>query len=106
MFADYGVYILGIQEILSDADWKDNLNDIAELIFLSYMVRKKLEKIAPKSFLPKLEKWDKALLMAMNDLKRKHKPAYEYFLKVWKDLLPVIPHHPSPAKAVGSATKS
>ena len=90
LFSDYRIYILGIQEILNDTDWKDNLNDLAELIFLSYMVRKKLEKLSLKSFLPKLEEWDKALLEAMDDLKKKHKPAYEYFLRVWEDLLSTI----------------
>ncbi len=105
LFTDYNLYILGMQEILNDADWKDNLNDIAELIFLSYMVRKKLENIAPKISLPKLEKWDKALLTTMDEIKKKHKPAYEYFLKVWKDLLPII-SHPSPSTAANSAIKS
>jgi len=106
LFADYARYILGIQEILNDKDWQENLNDLADLIFLSHTVRGKLEKEAPKSFLAKLEKWDRAFMEAMEELKRKHKPMYGYFRKVWADLTLILLHHPSPAKAVGSATKS
>jgi len=101
--AKYETFINDLEDILSDEDWRENLNDIAEDIFLAYLYRKDLEK-APKKLLPQIKALDLKLLRLGKKLKTLHFPAYKYFLKHFGWL--VNPHHPSPATAVGSSTKS
>jgi len=78
--AKYATFINDLEEILSDPDWRDELNNIAEDIALAYTYRKDLE-IAPKELHPKIREWDTKLLRLGNRLEKLHKPAYEYFKK-------------------------
>jgi len=92
-----------LEELLSEPDWREELNDIAEDIFLAYLYRKGLVK-APKKLFSRIRELDLKILSLGEKLKALHPPAYEYFLKHFGWL--VNSHHPSPVTAVGSSTKS
>ena len=106
LYIDYVKYIKGMQEILNDEDWQEELNDLANLIFLSYTVREKLAEIAPKNFQQQLSKWDKALLDLTKILEKKHKPLYNYFKKIWEKNTFKLLHHYSSAMKVETASKA
>jgi len=82
----YDTFISDLEEILSNPDWRDELNDIAEDIFLAYLYRKELEK-APNRFFSKIRNLDLKLLSLGEELKALHPPAYNYFLKHFKWLI-------------------
>ena len=81
--AKYATFINDLDDILNDSDWKEELNDIAEDIFLAYIYRKSLEK-APEKLYKQIEDLDRKLLNLAKKLKVIYKPAYEYFLKYFE----------------------
>jgi len=98
----YETFINDLEDILRDADWKEELNDIAEDIFLAYLYRKDLTE-APENLIPQIKALDLKLLMLGRKLKTLHPPAYEYFLKHFSWLL--TSHNTKLSKVPGSATK-
>jgi len=69
--AKYETFVNDLADILSDEDWRESLNDIAEDIFLAYLYRKDLEK-APKKLLPQIKVLDLKLLKLGRKLKTLH----------------------------------
>ena len=78
--AKYKTLIDDLEELLNDSDWWEELNDIAEDIFLAYLYRKDLEK-APRNLSTQIRELDLKILSLGERLKALHPPAYEYFLK-------------------------
>ena len=97
--AKYETFINDLEELLNDPDWREELNDIAEDIFLAYIYRKDLEN-APKKLFHQIKELDLKLLSLGRKLKTLHHPAYEYFLKHFSWLLKA--HHSLPATVVDS----
>ena len=85
--AKYETFIDGLEELLNGSDWWEELNDIAEDIFLVYLYRKDLEK-APKKLFTQIRELDLKILSLGERLKALHLPAYEYFLKHFGWLTP------------------
>ena len=78
--AKYKTFIEDLEELLNESDWREELNNIAEDIFLAYIYRKDLEK-APKKLSNQIRKLDVKILSLGEKLKTLHPPAYKYFLK-------------------------
>jgi len=78
----YATFINDLEDVLSDEDWKERLNEIAEDTFLAYEHRKDL-----REYNEDLKKLDERLLKIGEKLKEISPPAYEYFEKFFRELI-------------------
>ena len=95
MLVKYATYINDLEDILSEEDWKERLNEIAEDIFLAYEYRKDL-----REYNEDLKKLDERLLKIGERLKEVYPPAYEYFEKFFQGLIPLCQPQKEQSKTV------
>ena len=82
LLVKYATYINDLEDILSEEDWKERLNEIAEDIFLAYEHRKDL-----REYIEDLKKLDERMLKVGEKLKEVSPHAYAYFEKFFKELI-------------------
>jgi len=87
LLVKYATYINDLEDILSEEDWKERLNEIAEDIFLACECRKALREYQEAK--EDLKKLDERLLKVCEKLKELHPPAYQYFEKFFRELIPL-----------------
>jgi len=98
LLVNYATFINDLEDVLSCQDWKERLNEIAEDIFLAYEHRKDLREDNED-----LKKLDERMFKIGEKLKEVYPPAYEYFEKFFRELIPL---HQAQKEQSPTVTKS
>ena len=85
LLVEYASLINDLEDTLSEEDWKDRLNEIAEDLFLACECRKALREY--QEVKEDLKILDERMLKIGEKLKELHPPAYEYFRTLFGELI-------------------
>jgi len=85
----YAIFINDLEDTLRDEDWEEYLDSIDEDILFASVYRKKLRKYESK-IQDDLKELDERLLKAVEKLQEIYPPAYKYFKKCFRELIPLF----------------